>query len=399
MPSKETEMRGKEGRLNLAVIATPFYSIPLELMLANFINLLEPTANKIYVITGKFRYQPKTSRKVHVINMRTSTTLGLTPKRILIFLLEQPGVAFNLLKLSKNLDAVIFAYGTRMHLLPLLTAKLLRKRVSMLVTGSESKGAKMLYSKRWLGLGRIYSTIVGVLERINFHLTDQITVESESITDYQGLNKFREKMAINGAMYIDTSLFTVKKGIKDRKNLVAYIGRLSQTKGVLNFVKAMPLILERRGNIEFLICGDGPMLDEIKDELKDNGLYNKVRLVKWIPHDELPNHFKEIKLLVLPSDNEGVPGIIQEAMACGVPALVTTVGGMPDLVKDEETGFILENNSPECIAKNVIRALEHPRLDEIAQNARRLIEQEYAYEVMVEKCKTALDKLMKGRKS
>ncbi len=399
MFSKETETEGKERKLNLAVIATPFYSIPLELMLVNFINLLEPLANKIYVITGRFRYQPKTSRKVHVINMRTSTTLGLTLKRILIFLLEQPGVAFNLLKLSKNLDAVILAYGTRTYLLPLLTAKLLRKRVSMLVTGSESKGVKILYSKRWLGLGRIYSTIVKVLERINFHLTDQITVESESITDYQGLNKFREKMAISGAMYIDTSLFTVKKEIRDRRNLVGYVGRLSQTKGILNFVKAMPLVLERRGNIEFLICGDGPMLDEIKDELKDNGLYNKVRMVKWIPHDELPDHFKEIKLLVLPSDNEGVPGIIQEAMACGVPALVTTVGGMPDLVKDEETGFILENNSPECIAKNVIRALEHPKLDEIAQNARRLIEQEYAYEVMVEKCKTALDKLMKGRKS
>ncbi len=48
-------------------------------------------------------------------------------------------------------------------------------------------------------------------------------------------------MAINGAMYIDTSLFTVKKEIKDRRNLVGYIGRLSRSKGILNFVRAMPI--------------------------------------------------------------------------------------------------------------------------------------------------------------
>lgn len=394
MSSKEAKMRDKERKLNLALITVPTLSLVTDLFLSNFLDLLEPLSNRVYVITGQ-SFSRDTS-KVHVINIRGIKTLGVTPKNILIYSLTQLTVAFHLARISRNLDAVIFFLGTRTYTIPILTAKFLKKRVAMIVTGSESKGAKMLYSKRWLGLGRIYSTIVGVLERINFHLADQITVESESIIDYQGLNKFREKMAIFVG-YVDTELFSVKREIKDRKNLVAYIGRLSRAKGILNFVKAMPLVLEKRGNIEFLIGGDGPMLDEIKDELKDNGLYNKVKLVKWIPHDELPNHFKEIKLLVLPSDNEGVPGIIQEAMACGVPALVTTVGGMPDLVKDEETGFILENNSPECIAKNVIRALEHPRLDEIAQNARRLIEQEYAYEVMVEKCKTALDKLVKSK--
>ena len=84
-------------------------------------------------------------------------------------------------------------------------------------------------------------------------------------------------------------------------------------------------------------------------------------------------------------------------MACGTPVLATPVGGIPDLIKDGKTGFVLEDNSPECIARNVIKALEHPNLEEIVKNARKLIEKEYSYDVMVRKCKIALDKLMERK--
>ncbi len=58
---------------------------------------------------------------------------------------------------------------------------------------------------------------------------------------------------------------------------------------------------------------------------------------------------------------------------------------LPDVVKDRETGFILEDNSPECIVENVIGALENPNLNEIAKKARMLIEERYTYELAVER--------------
>ena len=70
-------------------------------------------------------------------------------------------------------------------------------------------------------------------------------------------------------------------------------------------------------------------------------------------------------------------------MACGTPILATPVGALPDLIKDGETGFIMEDNSPETIARNVIRALSDGRFERIARNARTLVENEFTYRAAV----------------
>lgn len=392
---KKSEKMRSADKFNIALVTAPFYTAVPKIFIANLLDLLEPSSNEIYTITGNFSYKPNT--KIHIIRIKKDDIRGSVLRRILRYLLAQPRVAFNLLKISKKIDIVIFFLGTRTYLLPLLVAKLLNKKVALTVTGSESKAMGLQYGKKMFGLGRVYSAVVGVLERINFYLADQVAVESKGTIDFQGLNKYRKKIAINGAMYIDTNQFTVKKEIKDKRNLVGYIGRLAQGKGIPNFIKAMPLILKECNDVEFLIGGDGPLFDEIISELEDKGLHDKVKLTGWISHEELPDHFREIKLMVLPSENEGVPAIVQEAMSCGVFVLATPVGAIPDLIQDSKTGFILEDNSPECIAKNVIRALEHPNLEDIVKNARKLIEDEYSYGSMVKKCRDSLDELMKGK--
>ena len=78
-------------------------------------------------------------------------------------------------------------------------------------------------------------------------------------------------------------------------------------------------------------------------------------------------------------------------MGRGTPVLATSVGLMPDIVKDGLTGFILENISTECIAKDAIQALEHPNLDEIVKNARKRIEEKYTYEAAVERYRKILE--------
>jgi glycosyltransferase involved in cell wall biosynthesis len=105
------------------------------------------------------------------------------------------------------------------------------------------------------------------------------------------------------------------------------------------------------------------------------------------------DYLNELKLFVLPPYTEGLTTGVLEAMACGTPVLATSVGAIPDVIKDGETGFIMENNSQECIAENVIRVLNYPNLDRIVKNARELVEKEFSYEAAVERYRKIVEEL------
>lgn len=115
----------------------------------------------------------------------------------------------------------------------------------------------------------------------------------------------------------------------------------------------------------------------------------------WLPHKKLHKYLNELKLLVIPSYSESGPFIAIEAMACGTPILATKVGVIPLLVKDGETGFILDNNSPECIAKNIFRVLKYDNqyLQDVANNARDLIDKNYTFSATVNRWKEIFNQI------
>ena len=142
-----------------------------------------------------------------------------------------------------------------------------------------------------------------------------------------------------------------------------------------------------------LIGGDGPLKELIEASLQEQGVSTRVDLPGSISHDDLPRYLNQLRLLVLPSYTEGLPNIMLEAMACGTPVLATPVGAIPDVIIDGKTGFIMENNSPECIAENVVRALNSPDLERIAEAGRRFVEENFTFEKTVENWKEILQSI------
>ena len=82
-----------------------------------------------------------------------------------------------------------------------------------------------------------------------------------------------------------------------------------------------------------------------------------------------------------------------EMTAYRTPVLATSVGTIPDVIIGRKIGFIIENNSPECIAANVIRALSSPDLERIAENGRRFVEENFSFEKTVENWKGILQSI------
>ena len=388
-----------EGQTRICLITTPVVEIigktgGGDIQIERMLYILEPLATEIYLIDGNYPQSAVFSSKIHLRNVKIkhdSKERGMLI-RVLKYIRTRLRTVYNLVKVANKIDICVFWVGAMAFLLPMLSAKLLRKKTVLIVTGSNARCAEQQYKDRPFGKGGfIYTHILVILETINRNLADRIVVESPTLVSELGLNKYGNKVSGDGAIFTDMDFFRSRKKLHERKKKVGYISSLIEFKGVLNFTRAIPLILSQDSGIEFLIGGKGPLHSKIENELKSNRSNSKVEFTGLIPHENVPKYLNEIKLLVFPSYTEGLPNIVLEAMACGTPVLATPVGGVPDLIKDEETGFILEDNSPECIAKNVIRALEHPNLDEIARNARVHVEKKYTHEAAVERYRKILE--------
>ncbi len=229
--------------------------------------------------------------------------------------------------------------------------------------------------------------------KTNFLLADRIVIYSPRLITEWNLEKYRRKTLIAHRHFLDFNTFTVTIPLPDRPPLVGYIGRLSGEKGIQNFAQALPAILSDQQDLRVLIGGDGQLKEAIEASLQEQGVSASVDLPGWISHDDLPKYLNQLRLLVLPSYTEGLPNIMLEAMACGTPVLATPVGAIPDVIIDGKTGFIMESNSPECIAENVRRALDSPDLEQIAEAGRRFVGENYTFERVVERWKEVLEEI------
>lgn len=373
---------------NVGIVTIPISGAGL-IPLSNLVDIVSSFSDKVCLVTGDVACAFfKDNHKIKLYGVGNSPKPN-TFDRIAKYIPTQLRMSYRLARASATTDLWIFFIGGPVSPLPILTAKLFGKKVVLAYGGS---GIESMRTQ-----SKVLSKLAQILTRASSTLSDKIILYSQNLVQEYNFKKYRHKISMANEYFLDFNKFKIQKQLDERDNLIGYIGRLSPEKGILNFVKAVPEVLKERDEIRFLVGGDGQLRDEIEKYLDSENLTGKVKLVGWIPHDELLNYLNELKLIVLPSYTEGLPGIMLEAMACGTPVLVTPVGAIPDVIKHGETGFIMENNSPKSIARDILGAVGYPGLSRIAQNARRLAEQEYTYEVTVELYKAALGELMKGK--
>jgi len=372
----------KEKRLNIGIVTFPISEAGTT-PLSNLIDVLGPLSQELHVVTGGAGCTVSVeSRNVQIHGIEHSVGAGDVFTRTMNYVGTQLRISRKLMKLSGNIDLWIFFIGGEGLVLPMLTAKLLRKTVFIASAGSGFKVARAQEDP----LARFSN----LLQSITYRLSDRIVMYSERLVEEHGLQKYRNKISIAPRHFPDFDKFKITRRLGERGNRVGYIGSLNEAKGVPNFLEAMPRVLEEKSQLEFLIGGRGRLEDSIKASLEKRGL-NRVKLTGWIPHGEIPNYLNELKLLVLPSRTEGLPNIVLEAMACGTPVLATAVGAIADVIRDGETGFFMEDNSPDCIARNINRALDHPGLEQIAEKAHTLVRQEFTYEKALERYRKLLN--------
>jgi glycosyltransferase involved in cell wall biosynthesis len=187
----------------------------------------------------------------------------------------------------------------------------------------------------------------------------------------------------DGARFVHTDRFDVHTDYEDRGPVVGFLGRLDEEKGI-RALAAVAASLPPAYTFRFI--GDGGLRSWLDEELADEIDNGHVELTGWVDHDEVPEQLNDLALLVLPSDpTEGLPTTILEALACGTPVYATPVSGVPDVVRDGETGFHIESRDPEALRTGIEWILERDDLGEISARGRSLIEAEYSFEAACER--------------
>lgn len=350
------------------------------------LEILSPLCEKITVITGNY-FPKKIPLNISIDVVKTPVINSLNESLLSILyrvVLSQFIISLKLIKLRNEVDAIMMFFSNGFLVLPPFLGWVLRKKIIVITTGSFSKCTKSEYKPP---LGTILYLMVEFIERFNFSLASIITVASDKIIDDLQIIKYKHKILSNKqTFYLNKDIFKIQRNFSERENIIGFAGRLVAEKGIIELSNAISIIVSKRNNIKFLIVGDGPLMNNMKKIIERNGCLDKVIFTGWLPNDMIPDYLNKMKFHILPSYSEGLGGSNIEASACGAISIVNNVGGLPDIVIDGKTGFVLENNSPQTIERKIEKILEFSLtdLELIQKNARQFVEETYSYENVVD---------------
>lgn len=203
-----------------------------------------------------------------------------------------------------------------------------------------------------------------------------------------------------GASAEEVAALRTRLGIKDGERLVLTIGRLSREKAHLDLVNAFARLRHDHPEIDakLLIVGDGPERGAVEAAIKTMGIAERVYMAGQI--SDVRPYYAAADVFVLPSHSEGSPYVLLEAMRAGVPLIATSVGGVPEMVVDNESALLVGPRDAQAMAAAIARVLQDEQLaHQLVSNASALVATRYSPEAYVRSLFEIYRELIPGRAS
>ncbi len=140
-----------------------------------------------------------------------------------------------------------------------------------------------------------------------------------------------------------------------KKRIIGAAGRLSPEKGFNILVAAAEQVIRNDRDVGFILFGDGPCRQQLVRQINAAGLNGSFILSGF--RADLDRFLPYLDMLVLPSFTEGMPNVVLEASAAGIPVVATAVGGTPEVIVDGVTGFLVPPGNPDAMADRILEAL------------------------------------------
>lgn len=162
------------------------------------------------------------------------------------------------------------------------------------------------------------------------------------------------------------------------RQIVGAVGRLSPEKGFDQLILAAQKVVKEYPDVGFVLVGDGPLRDRLQSQIEQAQLQGRFVLAGH--RSDVDRLFPHMDALAMPSYTEGLPCVLLEAMAAGVPVVATAVGGIPEVVTDGVTGWLVPPGNPDPLADRLHRLLSDSALGRrFADQARLRVRRDYTF--------------------
>ena len=182
-------------------------------------------------------------------------------------------------------------------------------------------------------------------------------------------------------------------------NLVS-VARLIEKKGLFDARKARSVLKEAQRDFSYKIIGDGPLEEQLKSYIYDLGLEDCVDLAGFLPQQQVRQALSEADIFLLPSitaengDMEGIPVALMESMAMGIITVSTYHSGIPELIANEVSGFLVPERAPKELANTLINISQGAfDLETIRLNASGVIQNKFNQQLLYQELKTVIENI------
>ena len=198
---------------------------------------------------------------------------------------------------------------------------------------------------------------------------------------------------------VDPERFTPLHRARTDRLVVGTVKTLAPKYGIDILVRAFGALQQKVppaiwACLRLRLVGDGPQRVELQDLVQSLGLSDRTEFVGHVAHSDVPAELNRLDVYVAASrlDSESFGVAVIEASACELPVVVTRVGGLPEVVEDGVTGYVVSKEDPSALADAIARLLMSPeRAAEFGKAGRRLVERRYAWRACVATMKAAYE--------
>lgn len=304
-----------------------------------------------------------------------------------------------------------------------LTRKMRQERYTIVHTHSSKAGILGRLAARLAGVPLIVHTVHGWsfhdymprrtrrmyiwLERWMASFTDALIVVAERDIEkglQAGIGKQSQYHLIRSAIPLDqfapglVNRLAVRQelGLPPEAVVVGNVGRFSEQKNPLDWVRVAGEIGRAHPQVYFLLVGDGPLRPQVEAQLCQEEL--QVRTILTGLRRDVPRMMRAMDIFLLTSLWEGLPRVIPQAMAMGLPVVANRADGTAETIQDGETGYLCEPGNIPAMAASVLALVNDPQMrKEIGQKARSFARQEFDLRQMIAQIETLYEELLRGK--